>query len=1207
MKTHAYSANLLLEEIRAGAGLVEIRPYGWFAVNDEVYAALLKYPDAFRAGAIGPDGYPDMYIGQAYIHPAPSDRDGGTYSDEWLQQQWDNVQNMPPGDARLEALAFVVGYFTHAAGDMWGHDYINSLSGGEFPSLPDARTDLQLQNIIVRHNVTEAYIDSKIPYAYTVAGSDRMKIAAPQDFVVKSLLTAGGVEKGPNKLLYKSTKMPKHLAAMYEVRSWLYGEIAGCTKYTPLWWYLVAWRADIDHAIEAWVGYNEEFARAMLIGDMEAAKLALNEWSIHEGIKMTPAPDIVSDMVGDSADQSRWIMDNMPESLKEKMTQLKEDHIYNTVTLWALNTSWVDMEAITSDPQSYLDGTRRYAGQVMFPAGTTQRMQADMGNFRSVVDNSNDQQFAPFHNTIVMAKLMLIDKAGTNELLARSGSSLRLSTNPMLGFMRTLDGSDAWENGKRPSKAEAPAWQATVRSRLYDQRNVWCTLFDETDPDILNPGFDEEFKGDGVPLDWRHTPGLTDVAGKVTSTTASYEGTWAVQLTNTKTSGSGVTQLSTPFVVYPRNVIEVSVQTKSARTPSSIQMEMLFYDAAGTQLDSASTTGAQWGTTGSAWKRMSVAATAPADAVTGRLVLKLTAAANPAPAVFDSVFFNRVLKCDPPTIVTPSGTYPQGTLVVIAPPEMPATIRYTLDGTDPIEASPAYNPDGPGIVLTAPCTLRARAYHTWNWLPSEVVSASYKVTSRPPVLSPLPGTYDATQTVTISCPEPGATIRYTTDGTLPTTASALYTAPIEVARPTTILARAWVPTLEPSAARGGAYEVFSSRVEITPPGGAFTTPGTKASLAVGIPQAKIYYSLSGMLPTTSSPRWRGSPIPILHSLTMRARALLGDGTWGPETTAVFLINTTTPIFSPTVGKYSTPKDVKITYSTPGTAIHYTTDGTTPTVDSPRYTSPIRISEPTMLKARALLGGTTWSPMKYGTFNISYLSPYFSPIAGTYSTAKSVSIKHSIAGAKIYYTTDGSTPTTASTPYEAPIPLTKPTTIKARALFGNTWSALKSGTFNISLPAPTFSPPAATYTGARVVAIKYATPGAKIYYTTDGSEPDRWSKVYSSPLSITETTTLSARAYVSGTWSKTKTGTFNIRYPMPVFSPSGGTYPSARTVKITYAMSGAIIYYTTDGTDPLVSSKRYKSPVKVSRSLTLKSRALVGSVWSPIRTATYTLP
>jgi len=60
-----------------------------------------------------------------------------------------------------------------------------------------------------------------------------------------------------------------------------------------------------------------------------------------------------------------------------------------------------------------------------------------------------------------------------------------------------------------------------------------------------------------------------------------------------------------------------------------------------------------------------------------------------------------------------------------------------------------------------------------------------------PVFSLAPGFYSATQSVVLSSPDPGVTIRYTTDGSTPTAGSTAYAAPISVAATTAIRARAF--------------------------------------------------------------------------------------------------------------------------------------------------------------------------------------------------------------------------------------------------------------------------------------------------------------------------------------------------------------------------------------------------------------------------------
>lgn len=79
----------------------------------------------------------------------------------------------------------------------------------------------------------------------------------------------------------------------------------------------------------------------------------------------------------------------------------------------------------------------------------------------------------------------------------------------------------------------------------------------------------------------------------------------------------------------------------------------------------------------------------------------------------------------------------------------------------------------------------------------------------------------------------------------------------------------------------------------------------------------------------------------------------------------------------------------------------------------------------------------------------------------------------------------------------------------------------------NVATPTFSPKAGRYTEAQTVTITCATAGATIHYTLDGSAPTTASAVYTSPLTISETTTLKAIAVVDGEESATATAKYTI--------------------------------------------------------------------------------
>ncbi|MGD0733992.1 MAG: alpha-amylase family glycosyl hydrolase [Terracidiphilus sp.] len=81
------------------------------------------------------------------------------------------------------------------------------------------------------------------------------------------------------------------------------------------------------------------------------------------------------------------------------------------------------------------------------------------------------------------------------------------------------------------------------------------------------------------------------------------------------------------------------------------------------------------------------------------------------------------------------------------------------------------------------------------------------------------------------------------------------------------------------------------------------------------------------------------------------------------------------------------------------------------------------------------------------------TPAFSVGTGTYSTLQSVVLSDSTSNSTIYYTTDGTAPTTGSAVYAAPIPMAATTTIEAMAAAdGYTDSSIASATYTIQFPA-----------------------------------------------------------------------------------------------------------------------------------------------------------
>ena len=112
----------------------------------------------------------------------------------------------------------------------------------------------------------------------------------------------------------------------------------------------------------------------------------------------------------------------------------------------------------------------------------------------------------------------------------------------------------------------------------------------------------------------------------------------------------------------------------------------------------------------------------------------------------------------------------------------------------------------------------------------------------------------------------------------------------------------------------------------------------------------------------------------------------------------------------------------ISSGTSGATIYYTTNGTTPSsTNGTTYSTPVAISAPCTLEAIAEKSGMANSTVTSGVYTIQCVAPTFSPAAGTYGSAQTVTISSGTSGATIYYTTNGTTPSsTNGTTYSTPV-------------------------------------------------------------------------------------------------------------------------------------------------------------------------------------------
>jgi sugar lactone lactonase YvrE len=221
------------------------------------------------------------------------------------------------------------------------------------------------------------------------------------------------------------------------------------------------------------------------------------------------------------------------------------------------------------------------------------------------------------------------------------------------------------------------------------------------------------------------------------------------------------------------------------------------------------------------------------------------------------------------------------------------------------------------------------------------------------------------------------------------------------------------------------------------------------------------------------------------------------------------------------------------------------------------------------------------------------TPTFSPVAGTYTGAQSVKIMDGTTNSNIYYTTDGSIPTTRSTQYAGAISVSASETINAIAVApGYTESAVASAAYVINQPVtPTITwpaPAAMTYGTALSATQLDATasiPGTFVYSPAAGtllSAGQQALNVTFTPTDAVDYTIATAtvtlqvnQATPTITWSAPAAITYGEALSASqldatssvqgtfVYSPAAGTLLTAgqQTLSVTFTPNDAVDYTT----------------------------------------------
>jgi hypothetical protein len=542
-----------------------------------------------------------------------------------------------------------------------------------------------------------------------------------------------------------------------------------------------------------------------------------------------------------------------------------------------------------------------------------------------------------------------------------------------------------------------------------------------------------------------------------------------------------------------------------------------------------------------------------------------------------------------------------------------AEIYYTLDGDAPDSAGTKYTE---AILIAGPVTIRAVAVKP-GMEDSDPLEAVYELdpnTVMPPVADPPAGEVAFESGVILSTATEGAEIYYTTDGNEPDTTKTKYTGAIVIDAPMTIKAVAAKEGMKNSFALEAAYTIGdrAAKPAADPPAGelAFETAVTLSTVTEG---AEIYYTIDGTAPDETGTKYT-APIVINASLTVKAIAIMEEMLPSAIMEAAYVVRAAAPAADPAPGELEYGATVTLSTATEGAEIYYTADGTAPDKTKTKYTAPIGITGAVVIKAIAVKDGLADSAVLEAAYTAAAAGtvarPSANPAAGEVLAGTKAALSSATEGAEIYYTVDGTAPDRTKTKYTAPVSIVAALTIKAVAVKnGLADSAVMEAAYTIAAAEkPAADPAAGELVDGTGVILSSATAGAEIYYTLDGTAPDRTKNKYTAPVVLNAALTIRAIAVKEGmTDSAAMEAAYTLKTAPPAASPPAGTVIIGTEATLSSATEGAEIYYTLDGTAPDRTKTRYTGPVSIVAAATIRAIAVKeGMADSEILEAAYTI-